>query len=70
MMKHNIVILARLVALLSFIILSCIVHYGLFYSKDKTYVEILTENMYIYFVYFLFSLLLGEHLLNFLKRRK
>ena len=65
----NIVFLARSFAVLVFLVFSFLVHYLLFREINGTYWNTIMSHVYMYIIYFLLSLLLAEHLLNFIKRR-
>jgi hypothetical protein len=65
----NIVWIARLFAFISFCILSLIIHFLLFHESDDNYLDTIFSHLYMHIIYFFISLLLAEHLLNYIKRK-
>jgi len=64
----NKVIIARLFGLIVFLILSFGVHFYIFSSSNEEYKDVLFSHIFMYIVYFLFSLTVSEHFLNYLKK--
>jgi len=64
----NKVIIARLLGFIVFLILSFGVHFLIFFSSNETYFFIWSKYIFMHILYFLFSLFVAEHFLNFLKR--
>jgi hypothetical protein len=66
----KIVLLARIFAFILFSFFSFVIHYFLFSNSDDTYFDAMTSHIYMYILYFIISLLVAEHLLNYIKRKK
>jgi hypothetical protein len=66
----NIVLFMRIFAFCFLCILSFYVHFLLFNNIKNTYIDTILTYPSLHILYFLISLLISEHLLNYIQRRK
>lgn len=70
MKENQSVLLARLFVLVVFSFFVFVIHYFIFMAQGESYLDVTFSNLYMYIVYFILSLLAGEHILNYMKRKK
>ena len=54
----------RILTVILFVSLSFGMHYFLFHENNQGYIETIFNKPYMHFLYFIFSLLFGEHFLK------
>ena len=69
-MKDWRVLIARTVSALVCLLGGGALQIAFWKTPDKTYLDALIQHPYLWIVYFLFALLIGEHCLRLIKYRK
>jgi hypothetical protein len=68
--KNGKVKVARIVSAFVIVLGGAAIQIALWKTTDRTYFDALTRHSYLWIVYLLFGLLVGEHCLRLMKREK
>jgi hypothetical protein len=68
-MKNWKIIVARVISAVVVLVGGAAIQIGLWKTPDRTILDALTQHPYLWIIYFLLGLLIGEHCLRLIKRR-